>query len=203
MKAITESLFSSNAVLFNAKYANGFIAPIYLDIRLTLSTVNERNTIERALAQLINQYYVDCNLIAGTCTSGIPHAAIVAHILGLPMCYVRTNLKDHGLGKKIEGNITEGQKAVVIEDVVAHGGSALEIASTLKKAGANVLGVASVFSFNMKKGIENFTKQRVIHYSLTNFDAVVNLALEKGIINHNEYELLYHYRDNTPEIAWE
>jgi orotate phosphoribosyltransferase len=201
MNNVACSLYTSKSIIFNAKYINGFIAPIYVDVRRTLGSVPERNAITQALIDVLGKHYPECNLVAGVCTAGTPFAAFMAHNLNMPMCYVRKTAKYHGLGKKIEGNISDKQRVVIVEDVIGSGRNTLNVLSTLREAKLDVLGVLSIFTYGMEKSIQSFVDNNIAHISLTNFNEVINLGLEKGIINSDDYHELFHYRDNVPDIA--
>jgi orotate phosphoribosyltransferase len=201
MTNVANSLYSSRAIIFNAKHTNGFSTPIYVDIRRTLGALFERNIIIQEMTKSLNEYYPECNLVAGVCTAGSPFAAIIAHNLNLPMCYVRQTTKDHGLGNKIEGNVEKNQKVVIVEDVIDSGKSVLNVVATLEGAEINVLGVVSIFDYGTKYCIQNFEKNKISYKSLTNFDEIMKLGLEKGIINTEDYNQLLFSRDNMPYMA--
>lgn len=202
MKNIAELLYLSKAVIFNAKYANGFIAPIYIDVRNTISSVYVRQVITEEMKKILLECFPECDLLAGVSTAGIPYASTISYELKLPMCYVRPTEKDHGLGKKIEGKVERNQKIVVVEDVVGSGTSALNAALTLQEAETEVLGIVSVFTYGMNISKQNFRKINLKHRSLTDFDELINLGLEKGVIDKIKFDKLLYYRDNIPDIAW-
>lgn len=202
MKNIAEILYASNAIIFDAKYVNGFIAPIYIDIRNTISSVHARQIIIEKMKGIMLGCFPACDLIAGVSTAGIPYASIISYELKLPMCYVRPTAKKHGLGKKIEGKVERNQKIVVVEDVVGSGTSALNAVLTLQEADTEVLGIVSIFTYNMNISKQNFRKNNIKHKSLTDFDELINLGLERGIIDDAKHDKLFYYRDNIPDIAW-
>lgn len=183
-------------------WASGIKSPIYCDNRLTLTSVKQRNDVENAIASTIRREFPECEVIMGTATAGIAHAAISAHILELPMGYVRSGAKDHGRQNRIEGRLEEGQKVVVVEDLISTGGSSLETVDALREAGANVLGVVSIFTYGMKKGIERFAAANVKVISLTDFDAVVEAAIEQNYIAKEDRERLLKFRDNPSDESW-
>ena len=183
-------------------WASGIKSPIYCDNRLTLTSVKQRNDVENAIASTISREFPECEVIMGTATAGIAHAAISAHILGLPMGYVRSGAKDHGRQNRIEGRLEEGQKVVVVEDLISTGRSSLETVDALREAGANVLGVVSIFTYGMKKGIERFAAANVKVISLTDFDAVVEAAIEQNYIAKEDRERLLKFRDNPSDESW-
>lgn len=201
---VVEALFSSNAVLFDVIYAKGYQIPIYLDIRKTLSHPVERSVVINNMQEVFTNCFSNCEMIAGTCTAGIPYAAILAQNLNLPMCYVRPQRKNKGLGNQIEGDIYKPNlKTVIIEDVVAHANSIVTSADALRRENASILGAISIFSFNMNKAIETLDTSQIKHISLCAFEEVINLAIRKGLVFEKDREMLYEYRDNTPEYAWD
>ena len=158
--------------------------------------------MEKALAETIRREYPDCEVLMGTSTAGIPHAAIVGHLLGLPMGYVRSGSKDHGRENRIEGRLEKGQKVVVIEDLISTGGSALEVVEALRQAGADVLGIASIFTYGMKKGLDRMAAANVRNVSLSNFDAIAKAAAEEGYIKPEDVARLIAFRDNPSDESW-
>ena len=161
-------------------WASGIKSPVYCDNRLTLTAPDVRNDVENALAQVIRENYPDVQVLMGTSTAGIAHAAITGHIMGLPMGYVRSGAKDHGRQNQIEGRLEKGEKVVVVEDLISTGGSVLEVVQVLRDAGADVLGIASIFTYGMKKGLERLAAANVKNISLTDFDCVAQVAAEEG-----------------------
>ena len=203
---IAEDLLKIGAVFLRPDepftWASGIKSPVYCDNRLTLSAPSVRIDVEEGLADLVNEYYPDAEILMGTSTAGIAHAAIVAHLLGLPMGYVRGGAKDHGRQNRIEGKLTPGQKTVVVEDLISTGGSVIETVEALRDAGADVLGVVSIFTYGMKKGIERLAAANVKNISLTNFDAVVRRAAETGYIRKQDVERLLRFRDDPSDESW-
>lgn len=183
-------------------WASGIKSPIYCDNRLTLTAPKVRDDIEKAFAQLIKEKYPECEVIMGTSTSGIPHAAIIAHMLGMPMGYVRGSNKKHGRTNQIEGKLEKGQKVVVVEDLISTGGSVLEVVNALREAGAEVLGIISIFTYAMKKGVEALQNANVENTSLTDFDALVEVAAEQGYIKHCDKARLIKFRNNPSDESW-
>jgi orotate phosphoribosyltransferase len=183
-------------------WASGIKSPIYCDNRLTLTAPEVRTRIEIGLCGLIKENYPDCEVLMGTSTAGIAHAAIVGHIMGLPMGYVRSSAKDHGRANQIEGKLLPGQKVVVVEDLISTGGSVLEVVNVLREAGAKVLGVVSIFTYGMKKGLEKLAEANVKNISLTDFDTVIDVAVEKGYIKETDRERLIAFRNNPSDESW-
>jgi orotate phosphoribosyltransferase len=183
-------------------WASGIKSPIYCDNRLTLSDPAVRTRIESGLAQLVREHYPDCEVLMGTSTAGIPHAAIAAHLLGLPMGYVRSGAKDHGRNNRIEGRLEPGQKVVVVEDLISTGGSAIETVEALREAGAIVLGIVSIFTYNMQKGLQRMEEAGVKNVSLTDFDALVEAAVEEGYIEPADAPRLIAFRNNPADESW-
>ena len=183
-------------------WASGIKSPIYCDNRLILTAPAARDIVEKALAETIRREYPDCEVLMGTSTAGIPHAAIVGHLLGLPMGYVRSGSKDHGRENRIEGRLEKGQKVVVIEDLISTGGSALEVVEALRQAGADVLGIASIFTYGMKKGLDRMAAANVRNVSLSNFDAIAKVAAEEGYIKPEDVARLIAFRDNPSDESW-
>ncbi len=183
-------------------WTSGIKSPIYCDNRLTLTDVMARNLVESGLAEAVKTYYPEAEVLMGTSTAGIPHAAIVGHMLGLPMGYVRTSAKEHGRGGRIEGRLTPGQKTVIVEDLISTGGSAVEVAEVLREAGANVLGVVSIFTYGMKKSAERLNAASLENHSLTDFDTVVSVAADQGYIDQKDIARLMSFRDNPSDESW-
>lgn len=183
---IAADLLSIGAVFFRPDepftWASGIKSPVYCDNRLTLTAPEVRNHIENGLAETVKQYYPECEVLMGTSTAGIAHAAITAHLLGMPMGYVRSGAKDHGRQNQIEGKLERGQKVVVIEDLISTGGSVIEVVNVLREAGAEVLGIASIFTYGMKKGLMRLAEADVKNVSLTDFDVIAEVAAQKGYI---------------------
>ncbi len=205
-KEIAKGLLKIGAVFLRPEqpftWASGIKSPIYCDNRLTLTAPEVRNEIENAIAETVKSVYPTCEVLMGTSTAGIAHAAISAHILGMPMGYVRGGAKDHGRGNQIEGKLEKGQKVVIIEDLISTGGSVLEVADVLRAAGAEVLGIVSIFTYGMKKGIERLNEKKVENISLTDFDAVCAVAAEEGYIKEDAISRLKAFRDNPSDESW-
>ena len=183
-------------------WASGIKSPIYCDNRLTLTAPDVRLNIENALSKVIKSEFPDAQVLMGTATAGIAHAAITAHILGLPMGYVRSSSKDHGRQNRIEGRLEKGQKVVVIEDLISTGGSVIDTVNALRDAGAEVLGVAAIFTYGMKKGIERLKAESIKTVTLTDFDTVVEIASQNGYIKENDKSRLIKFRDNPSDESW-
>ena len=183
-------------------WASGIKSPIYCDNRLTLTAPEVRTDVENALAALIREKYPNAEVLMGTSTAGIAHAAITAHILNLPMGYVRSGAKDHGRQNQIEGKLEKGQKVVVVEDLISTGGSVIEVVNVLREAGADVLGIVSIFTYGMKKGLERLAEANVENTSLTDFDCVIRVAAEQGYIKHEDVERLTTFRNNPSDESW-
>ena len=183
-------------------WASGIKSPIYCDNRLTLSDPEVRTDVENGLAQLIRENYPDVEVLMGTSTAGIAHAAITAQIRGLPMGYVRSGAKDHGRQNQIEGKLLPGQKAVVVEDLISTGGSVISVVEALREAGAEVLGIASIFTYGMKKSVERLAEANVKNVSLTDFDAVVAAAVAENYIQPADEARLKAFRDNPADESW-
>ena len=205
-KITAKNLLSIGAVFLRPNdpftWASGIKSPIYCDNRLTLTAPEVRTQIEEGLARLIKENYPDAEILMGTSTAGIAHAAITAHIMGLPMGYVRSGAKDHGRGNQIEGKLEKGQKAVVVEDLISTGGSVIEVVEALRAAGADVLGIVSIYTYGMKKGLERLAAANVKNVSLTNFDVTVAVAAEEGYIREDEKETLIKFRNNPSDESW-
>lgn len=183
-------------------WASGIKSPIYCDNRLTLSDPDVRTRVENAFAELIRRQYPGADCLMGTSTAGIAHAAITAHLLGLPMGYVRSGAKDHGRGNRVEGRLDKGWRVVVVEDLISTAGSAVEVVEALREEGARVLGIVSIFTYGMKKGLERLAQASVYNTSLTDFDAVVRIAVEDGYIRREDAARLYAFRDNPSDESW-
>ena len=205
-KKIAEDLLSIKAVFFRPEepftWASGIKSPVYCDNRLTLTAPAVRTDVEEGLAELVKTYYPTAEVLMGTSTAGIAHAAITGHLLGLPMGYVRSGNKDHGRQNRIEGKLEKGQKVVVVEDLISTGGSVIETVEALREAGADVLGVVSIFTYGMAKGLENLAAADIENHSLTNFDAVAETAAETGYIKKEDVERLIRFRDNPSDESW-
>lgn len=205
-KKIAKDLLSIHAVFLRPDepftWASGIKSPIYCDNRLTLTAPEVRTDVETGLMETIKKYYPDVEVLEGTSTAGIAHAAITAHMMGLPMGYVRSGHKDHGRGNQIEGKLLPGQKVVVVEDLISTGGSVLEVVDVLREAGAEVLGVASIFTYGMQKGIDRLNAAGVINHSLSNFDTLCEVAAEEGYIKAEDIERLKKFRANPADESW-
>ena len=205
-KKIAKDLLSIKAVFFRPQepftWASGIKSPVYCDNRLTLTAPGVRSDIENGLAQLVKENYPDAEVLMGTSTAGIAHAAITGHLLNMPMGYVRSGAKDHGRQNQIEGRLERGQKVVVIEDLISTAGSVLEVVAVLREAGAEVLGIASIFTYGMKKGLERLAAANVRNVSLTNFDVITEVAAEEGYIKPEEIKQLLAFRDNPSDERW-
>ena len=183
-------------------WASGIKSPIYCDNRLTLTALEVRNDVENGLARIIKEYYPDAEVLMGTSTAGIAHAAITGHILNMPMGYVRSGAKDHGRNNQIEGKLEKGQKVVVIEDLISTAGSVIEVVNVLREAGAEVLGIASIFTYGMKKGLDRLNEANVKNVSLSNFDTLVEVAADEGYIKKEDIERLIAFRNNPSDESW-
>lgn len=205
-KEIAAGLLSIGAVIFRPEepfiWASGIKSPVYCDNRLTLTSPDVRTEIENALAQTVKEQFPECQILMGTSTAGIAHAAIAGHILGLPMGYVRTGTKDHGRKKQIEGKLNPGDKVVVVEDLISTGGSVIEVVEVLRNAGADVLGVVSIFTYNMKKGLKRLKDANVTNYSLTNFDEMAETAAERGYISESDIVKMLSFRNDPSDESW-
>ncbi len=203
---IAEDLLKIGAVFFRPNepftWASGIKSPVYCDNRLTLTAPDVRNDVENAIAETVKREYPDAQVLMGTSTAGIAHAAIAAHILGLPMGYVRSGNKDHGRQNRIEGRLDAGEKVVVIEDLISTGGSVIEVVDALREAGAEVLGVVSIFTYGMQKGLDRLAAAQVRNVSLTNFDEICVVAAENGYIAPADIERLKHFRDDPSDESW-
>ncbi len=205
-KKIAKDLLSIGAVFLRPEqpftWASGIKSPIYCDNRLTLTAVEVRNHVEEGLAEIVRTKFPEAEVLMGTSTAGIAHAAITATILNMPMGYVRSGSKDHGRGNQIEGKLEKGQKVVVIEDLISTGGSCIEVVNALREAGAEMLGVASIFTYGMKKGLDRMAEAGVINYSLSNLDALVEVAAEEGYIAPEWKEKIVNFRNNPSDESW-
>ena len=203
---IAKDLLSIGAVFLRPDqpftWASGIKSPIYCDNRLTLTAPEVRNDVENGLAEVIRREYPDVEVLMGTSTAGIAHAAIVGHLMNLPMGYVRSGAKDHGRGNRIEGKLEPGQKVVVIEDLISTAGSCIEVVEALREAGAEVLGIASIFTYGMQKGLDRLAEAHVKNVSLTNLDAVAKVAAETGYIQPGDVARLLKFRDNPSDESW-
>lgn len=183
-------------------WASGIKSPIYCDNRLILTAPDVRDEVENALAQTIKTHYADLEVLMGTATAGIAHAAIAASIMGLPMGYVRGGSKDHGRQNRIEGRLQAGQKVVVVEDLISTAGSSIEAVEALREAGADVLGIASIFTYGMQRGVDNLAKAGVKNVSLSNFDVLIRVAASCGYIKDSDVERLLRFRNNPNDESW-
>lgn len=205
-KLIAKDLLSIGAVFLRPEqpftWASGIKSPIYCDNRLTLTSVPVRKDVENALAEAVKKYFPQAEVLMGTSTAGIAHAAITATILDLPMGYVRGSSKDHGRNNQIEGKLEKGQKVVVIEDLISTGGSCIEVLNVLREAGADVLGVVSIFTYGMKKGLDRMAEANVENHSLSNLDVLVEVAAEEGYIKPEDKARLIAFRNNPSDESW-
>ena len=205
-QTIAKDLLKIKAVFFRPEepftWASGIKSPVYCDNRLTLTAPEVRNDVENALAETIRREYPDAQVLMGTSTAGIAHAAITGHILGLPMGYVRSGSKDHGRQNQIEGRLEPGQKVVVVEDLISTAGSVLEVVGVLREAGAEVLGIVSIFTYGMKKGLERLAAANMRNVSLTTFDAIAQVAAEEAYIKPEDIDRLLAFRDNPSDESW-
>lgn len=203
---IAKDLLKIKAVFFRPEepfiWASGIKSPVYCDNRLTLTAPEVRTDVENGLAQLIKENYPDAEVLMGTSTAGIAHAAITAHLLNMPMGYVRSGAKDHGRQNQIEGRLEKGQKVVVVEDLISTGGSVIEVVNVLREAGAEVLGVVSIFTYGMQKGLDRLAAANVKNISLTNFDCIAEVAAEEGYIKPQDIERLIAFRNNPSDESW-
>lgn len=205
-KTIAKDLLSINAVFLRPEqpftWASGIKSPVYCDNRLTLTAPDVRCDVENGLAEIIKNNYPEVEVLMGTSTAGIAHAAIVGHIMGLPMGYVRSGNKDHGRGNRIEGKLEKGQKVVVVEDLISTGGSVIEVVDALREAGAEILGIASIFTYGMQKGIDRLKAANVKNISLTDFDTVAEVAAQIGYIKEEDIQKLIAFRNNPSDESW-
>lgn len=203
---IAKDLLSIKAVFFRPDepftWASGIKSPVYCDNRLTLAYPEVRTHVEEALAKTVKEFYPDAEALMGTSTAGIAHAAITAQIMGLPMGYVRSGAKDHGRKNQIEGKLEKGQKVVVVEDLISTGGSVIEVVNVLREAGAEVLGIVSIFTYGMQKGLDRLAAADVKNVSLTNFDVIAEIAAQEGYIASTDVERLIAFRNNPSDESW-
>ncbi len=203
---ISKDLLDIKAVFFRPEqpftWASGIKSPVYCDNRLTLTSVNVRNDVENGLASIIKEKYPEAEVLMGTSTAGIAHAAITAHILGIPMGYVRSGAKDHGRQNQIEGRIEKGQKTVVVEDLISTAGSVIEVVNILREAGADVLGIVSIFTYGMKKGLDRLKEANIENTSLTDFDTTVEIASQTGYIRTEDIKRLIAFRNDPSDEGW-
>lgn len=205
-KLIAKDLLKIKAVFFRPDepftWASGIKSPVYCDNRLILTAPEVRNDVENGLAKLIKEHYPDVEVLMGTSTAGIAHAAIVGHLMDLPMGYVRSGAKDHGRQNQIEGRLEKGQKVVVVEDLISTGGSCIEVVNVLREAGAEVLGIVSIFTYGMQKGLTRLAEADVKNVSLTNFDVIAEVAAEDGYIEKDDVKRLIAFRNNPSDESW-
>lgn len=205
-RLIAEDLLKIQAVFLRPEdpftWASGIKSPIYCDNRLTLTAPEVRNDVEESMAETIKRVFPDAEVLMGTATAGIAHAAITAHMMDLPMGYVRSSSKDHGRGNQIEGKLEAGSKVVVVEDLISTGGSCIDAVNALREAGANVLGVVSIMTYGMQKGIDRMKEANIKWVSLTNFDAVIEVAAEQGYIEADAVDKLIKFRNNPSDESW-
>ena len=205
-KKVAENLLKIKAVFLRPDepfiWASGIKSPIYCDNRLILTAPEARDVVENAIAETVKKEYPEAEALFGTSTAGIAHAAIAGHILNMPMGYVRGSSKDHGRNNKIEGKLEKGTKVVVIEDLISTGGSCIDVVDALREAGAEVLGIVSIYTYGMKKGLERLAEAKVKNVSLTNFDVVIEVAAETGYIKPSDVERLKAFRDNPSDESW-
>jgi orotate phosphoribosyltransferase len=205
-KIVAQNLLKIKAVFLRPNepftWASGIKSPIYCDNRLILTAPESRDIVENAIAETVKREYPEAEALFGTSTAGIAHAAIAGHILGMPMGYVRGSSKDHGRNNKIEGKLEKGTKVVVIEDLISTGGSCIDVVDALREAGAEVLGIVSIYTYGMKKGLERLAEAKVKNVSLTDFDTVIEVAAETGYIEKADVERLKKFRDNPSDESW-
>ncbi|MBF1170653.1 MAG: orotate phosphoribosyltransferase [[Eubacterium] sulci] len=205
-KDVAKGLLSIKAVFFRPDepftWASGIKSPVYCDNRLTLTAPEVRTLIENSIADVIREEYPEADVIMGTATAGIAHAAIAAHILGLPMGYVRSGAKDHGRGNQIEGQLNKGYKVVIVEDLISTGGSVIDAATALRNAGAEVLGIVSIFTYGMQKGLDRLAQENLKNISLTNFDVISEVAVDESYIRPEDRERLIAFRNNPSDEGW-
>lgn len=203
---IAEDLLSIKAVFFRPEepftWASGIKSPVYCDNRLTLTAPSVRNDVENGLAELVKTHFSSCEVLMGTSTAGIAHAAITGHLLGIPMGYVRSGNKDHGRQNRIEGKLDKGQKVVVVEDLISTGGSVIETVEALREAGADVLGVVSIFTYGMQKGLDNLAAANIENHSLTNFDCIAQIAAKTGYVKEEDVARLIKFRNDPSDESW-
>lgn len=205
-KLIAADLLKIKAVFLSPEepftWASGIKSPVYCDNRLTLTAPEVRDDVENAIAETVKEHYPDAEVLMGTSTAGIAHAAIAAHILHMPMGYVRSGSKDHGRRNRIEGRLEKGQKVVIIEDLISTGGSVIDVADALREAGAEVLGIVSIFTYGMKKGIERLSAANLKNISLTDFDCIADAAAEMGYIKPEDIKRLIAFRNDPSDESW-
>ncbi|MBQ1692516.1 MAG: orotate phosphoribosyltransferase [Erysipelotrichaceae bacterium] len=205
-RMIAEDLLAIKAVFLRPDdpftWASGIKSPIYCDNRLTLSDVRVRDDVENSFAKLIAEKYPEAEVLMGTSTAGIAHAAITGHLMKLPMGYVRSSSKDHGLGNQIEGKLEAGDKVVVVEDLISTGGSVIEVVEALRQAGAEVLGIVSIFTYGMKKGLDRLKEANIENTSLCDLDALLKVAVESGYIRRDDEAKILAFRDNPSDESW-
>ena len=205
-KLIAADLLKIKAVFFRPDepftWASGIKSPVYCDNRLTLTAPEVRDDVENSLAKVIKEHYPEAEVLMGTSTAGIAHAAITAHILGMPMGYVRSGNKDHGRQNRIEGKLEKGDKVVIVEDLISTGGSVIEVADALREAGAEVLGIVSIFTYGMQKGLDRLAAAELKNVSLTNFDVIAQVAAETGYIEESDVARLIAFRNNPSDESW-
>lgn len=205
-KKIAKDLLKIKAVFLRPDqpftWASGIKSPIYCDNRLTLSDPAVRDDVERGLWELVKKHFPEAEVLMGTSTAGIAHAAIVGYLSGLPMGYVRSSAKDHGRTNRIEGKLEKGQKVVVVEDLISTGGSVIDVVDALREEGAEVLGVVSIFTYGMKKGLKRLEEKNVTNYSLSNLDALCNVAEEEGVITEKQHKAILKFRDDPSDESW-
>ena len=205
-KSIAKELLSIGAVFLRPEqpftWASGIKSPIYCDNRLILTAPAVRKKVEAGLAELVKKHFPECETLMGTSTAGIAHAAIVGDILDMPMGYVRSGAKDHGRTNRIEGRLDKGTKVVVVEDLISTGGSCIEVVEALREAGAEVLGIVSIFTYGMKRGVERIAAANTVNYSLSNLDALVEVAAEEGYIAEEWQQRILAFRDNPSDESW-
>ena len=205
-RSIAKDLLSIGAVFFRPDepftWASGIKSPVYCDNRLTLSAPAVRENIERGLAKKVMEEFPEAQVLMGTSTAGIAHAAIAGYILDIPMGYVRSGAKDHGRQNQIEGKLEPGQKVVVVEDLISTGGSVIDVVNVLREAGADVLGIVSIFTYGMQKSIDRLKEVDVVNYSLTDFDTIAEVAAQEGYIREEDIARLKKFRDNPSDESW-
>ena len=203
---IAKDLLKIKAVIFRPEdpfiWASGIKSPVYCDNRLTLTAPQVRNDVENGLAALIREKYPDVEVLMGTSTAGIAHAAIVGHLLSLPMGYVRSGAKDHGRQNQIEGRLEKGQQVVVVEELISTGGSVIEVVDVLRDAGAEVLGIVSIFTYGMQRGLERLAEAKIENTSLTDFDTIASVAAQEGYIRPEDVARLIKFRNNPSDESW-
>ncbi|MBQ7961786.1 MAG: orotate phosphoribosyltransferase [Clostridia bacterium] len=205
-KKVAKALLSIGAVFFRPEepftWASGIKSPVYCDNRLILTAPEHRVVVESAIAETVKKEYPECEVLMGTSTAGIAHAAIAAHLLDMPMGYVRSGNKDHGRQNRIEGKLEKGQKVVVVEDLISTGGSVIDVVDALREAGAEVLGIVSIFTYGMQKGIDRLAAANVKNVSLTNFDVIAEVAADEGYIKPEDIARLIKFRNNPSDESW-